>query len=216
MRGLLIKDFKTVTARNKTFLLLAIMIIFIMIFTDNPSFISGYVTVLCTVLVISTISYDEFDNGYAFLFTLPITRRLYVKEKYVFSLVYSSIIFVITTTIILVCAVVRNTEADATTMVTIFAVSVLILCIAIPVQLKYGSEKSRIAMLIIMGALVLLFVVPYFVLNELELGINTDSLTKTISLIPKLVFPILAALVALVAVLISYGLSVRIMEKKEF
>ena len=32
----------------------------------------------------SSISYDEFDNGNAFLFSLPITRKDYVLEKYIF------------------------------------------------------------------------------------------------------------------------------------
>ena len=43
----------------------------------------GYVTFIFTLFTVSTISYDEYDNGYPFLFTLPITRRQYVNEKYV-------------------------------------------------------------------------------------------------------------------------------------
>ena len=41
----------------------------------------GYVTFIFTLFTVSTISYDEYDNGYPFLFTLPITRRQYVNRK---------------------------------------------------------------------------------------------------------------------------------------
>ena len=39
-------------------------------------------TIVTAIFAITTISYDEFDNGLAFLMTLPVTRKQYVAEKY--------------------------------------------------------------------------------------------------------------------------------------
>ena len=40
------------------------------------------------IVVLGTLSYDEFDRGYSFLFTLPVSKRGYVKEKYVLGLLF--------------------------------------------------------------------------------------------------------------------------------
>ena len=70
---------------QKNFFLSIIAIAVVLtVFVKNPSFIIGYLTFIGSVFTLSTISYDEFDNGNAFLFSLPITRKLYALEKYVF------------------------------------------------------------------------------------------------------------------------------------
>ncbi len=43
--------------------------------------IVGYCTMFGMLFTVNTISYDEFDHGYLFLFTLPVTRKDYVLEK---------------------------------------------------------------------------------------------------------------------------------------
>ena len=83
MRGLLQKDLCLLVQRSRI-LLVMIGVGILMGFSADGSFVIGYLTMLCAILAISTISYDEFDNGNAFLFTLPISRKSYVVEKYVF------------------------------------------------------------------------------------------------------------------------------------
>lgn len=39
---------------------------------------------LTIIVIVGTISYDEYDNGYRFLMTLPIDAKMYVLEKYIF------------------------------------------------------------------------------------------------------------------------------------
>ena len=58
-----------------------------MLFAEFEStFVVSYFTMIASMFVLSTISYDEYDNGYAFLFSMPFSRTSYVKEKYVFSI----------------------------------------------------------------------------------------------------------------------------------
>ena len=84
MKGLLIKDFKLMMMQKNFFLSIIAIAVVLTVFVKNPSFIIGYLTFIGSVFTLSTISYDEFDNGNAFLFSLPITRKLYALEKYVF------------------------------------------------------------------------------------------------------------------------------------
>ena len=51
------------------------------------TFAIGFLTFVMSLFSVSSISYDEFDNGNAFLFSLPITRTTYVVEKYCFGLI---------------------------------------------------------------------------------------------------------------------------------
>lgn len=55
----------------------------------------------------STISYDEFDNGNAFLFSMPITRKSYTVEKYAFGLIFGMVFWLLATVIALIAGTVR-------------------------------------------------------------------------------------------------------------
>ena len=86
MKGLLIKDFKLMK-NQKNFFFIMIFIAAAMLFAEFEStFVVSYFTMIASMFVLSTISYDEYDNGYAFLFSMPFSRTSYVKEKYIFSI----------------------------------------------------------------------------------------------------------------------------------
>ena len=82
MKGLLIKDLKLFQLQGKFFICFVIAIGMILTFINhNATFLLAFLTFVMSNFSLSTISYDEFDNGYAFLFTLPITRKRYIMEK---------------------------------------------------------------------------------------------------------------------------------------
>src|SRR5699024_11424520 len=93
MKGMLIKDFRILKYQGKTlFLMLLVVAVLMNLITDvGPTFIVGYITIIFSLFTVTTVSYDEFDNCYLFLMTLPVTRKKYVNEKYLFALL--SIIF---------------------------------------------------------------------------------------------------------------------------
>ena len=86
MKGLLTKDFR-ILAGQKRYFTIVILIALIFLCSGQPAqIIVGYCTMFGMLFTVNTISYDEFDHGYLFLFTLPVTRKDYVLEKYVFML----------------------------------------------------------------------------------------------------------------------------------
>ena len=91
MKGLLIKDFMLLKNQKSFFIIIVAAAIGMSTLMENSSFIIGYIAVIGSLFTLSTIRYDEFDNGNAFLYTLPITRKDYVYEKYEFlSLIHIS------------------------------------------------------------------------------------------------------------------------------
>ena len=86
MRGLICKDLRLMMMQKNFLIMLAAVALVSLAAMDDPMFVIMYMTLIFTSFILSTMSYDEFDNGFPFLFTLPITRKLYVREKYVLAL----------------------------------------------------------------------------------------------------------------------------------
>lgn len=87
MKGLFMKDLGLVKGQKQFFGIILIMMMIFMTAYTNFAFIMAYITIMIGVLTLNTISYDEFENGMGYLFTLPVSRKEYVAEKYLFSIV---------------------------------------------------------------------------------------------------------------------------------
>lgn len=92
MKGLLIKDFKLLKGQKQ--FLAAVLVVTIVFMTTNTSlsFIISYITVMMGMITLTTISYDEYENGMGYLFTLPVSRKGYVREKYLFGVDRKSVV----------------------------------------------------------------------------------------------------------------------------
>ena len=79
MKGLLIKDFRLLKGQVHFLLIVTVCVIVFMI-NGSEAFGVAYVCSMVALLSLTTVSYDEYENGSVFLFTLPITKKDYVKE----------------------------------------------------------------------------------------------------------------------------------------
>ncbi|WP_349671593.1 ABC-2 transporter permease [Lacrimispora sp.] len=217
MKGLLIKDLLLLKNQQRFFLLVFIMSAGMLLAGVNPVFVINYVTLILTMFTLSSISYDEFDNGYAFLFTLPITRNQYAAEKYVFGFVTGGSACIIVT----VFAVFMNfVKGGAGTLELVISallylfISLMFMAVVVPVQLKFGTEKGRIVLIFIIG---IIFAAGFFVVNAaktFQLDLSTMVAALTSSAAGSVITVLL--LISLAAVFVSYLISVKIMKKKQF
>jgi ABC-type transport system involved in multi-copper enzyme maturation permease subunit len=83
MKGLLIKDIRLMKNMRNSIIMIAVSM---GAYMKDVSFIITYLALIGASFTTSTMSYDEFDNGYTFLLSLPVTRKGYVLEKYAFGL----------------------------------------------------------------------------------------------------------------------------------
>ncbi|MBE5985979.1 MAG: ABC-2 transporter permease [Paenibacillaceae bacterium] len=215
MIGLLIKDLLLLKNQQRFFLLFFLMSAGMLLADFNSVFVINYVTMIFSLFTLSSISYDEFDNGYAFLFTLPITRNQYAAEKYVFGLVTGSFAWIVVTIFAVVMNLVRGRAGTVELVGTAFLylfISLLFLSIVVPVQLKFGAEKGRIVLICIIGAIFAAGFVMIRAAKTLQLDFLSTAAT---SLSPGLVMAAVP-LISLAAVFGSYLISVNIMKKKQF
>ncbi|MEE0252338.1 MAG: ABC-2 transporter permease [Acutalibacteraceae bacterium] len=218
MKGLLIKDFKLLKAQQKFFLLVLFIAIVVEMFSgSSSSFLIGYLSFMAILFTLSSISYDEFDNGNAFLFSLPITRKSYVIEKYGLGLILGSSFWAFGTLIVILKEVIANKYISIDTIVAAFSilpVIFVILAVTLPFQLKFGGEKGRIAMI---STLVIVFMVGIIMTKTANaLNINLGSLFIQIATFNKAVLILSIIGFTLLALFLSYRISLSIMKKKEF
>lgn len=211
MLGMMRKDLCLLLQRSRAMLMMAGVGIIIGFSTDG-SFMIGYLTMISAILTISTISYDEFDNGYPFLLTLPVTRRSYVTAKYIFCFLGDLVGWAAASVIYAGCCLAKGAglgmEQLAAALVFLPVVG-LMSAVMLPLQLKYGAEKSRLALAVLFGGI--------GVLGALGMKLF-PGLPNTLRAFPEISGAALgaAALGAVVAaVALSYWISLGIMEKKE-
>lgn len=173
MKGLLIKDFKLLKGQKNFFMAITAISIIMIIVSPGTSFPIGFLGFVGALFSLSSISYDEFDNGNAFLFSLPITRKDYVLEKYIFGLISGIMFLLLGTVISLVVIGITKTGSFNEIFLTagsLFPTILLILSIMLPFILKFGGEKGRIAIIGVMG---FIFVIGLLLIKTTEyLGID--------------------------------------------
>lgn len=215
MKGLLIKDFKLMKAQKNFFLVIIAISVFMSITSNDSSFTIGFLGFVGSLFTLSSISYDEFDNGNAFLFCLPITRKTYVLEKYSFGLLVGGVSWLFGTIINLFTSLLKNTPTELLmTDLLVLPTILLLLSIMLPFQLKFGGEKGRIA---IIGAVGLVGVLGVVVVKVADLlNVNLIALFNNLPTLSISMVLAIAILVSFLLMLISMRISIAVVNKKEF
>ncbi len=219
MKGLLIKDLCLLKVQNAAWLVMLGCAVFFMT-TGREEFGISYLCAMGALLAGTTISYDEYENGMTFLFAMPVTRKGYVQEKYLFA----GITLLIGLGISMVtCGIVSMVKTGSVVWGDLLSYSaggitagVVLLAVAVPAQLKYGVEKGRIVLAIIVAVLIA------FGMAVVKLGTETKAagyLKKVFEWMDSVgtmgTFGICVVL-WFVIVLVSFLISVAVMKKREF
>ena len=167
--------------------------------------------------VLNTISYDEYDNGNAFLFSLPISRKGYVLEKYAFGFIIGGAAWLLAVIASIAISMVKHSFSTKDTVIVALmylALLAIILSIMLPVQLKFGGEK-RVYVIIGIGGIA--GIIGFITVGiARRLNIDFSLILSRLSTISSGVMVLAMIAIAALAVLISYRISVSIMNKKEF
>lgn len=218
MKGLLIKDFKLLKGQKQFFAaVLVVTFVFLMTNTSFP-FVISYITVMAGMLTLTTISYDEYENGMGYLFTLPISRKGYVREKYLFGFMTTVPVLAAVSAAAFLMSRVRHIDFPAEEWVSAVLGSLLVitvmLSLLIPIDLKFGTERSRVVMMVVFGGS---FVVICAAVKVFEFfGIDWKIWIRRLDEMNLSV--ILAAFVMACGIImaVSYLFSLRFMTKREF
>ena len=217
MKGLLIKDFKLMLMQKNFFIIIIVVACLISISSQDPTFMIGFITLILSLFTVSTISYDEFDNGYPFLLTLPFSRKTYVLEKYVYGLILGTGAWIVSVMICSLMLIVQGKPVTSDMLIGAFVILPMFLVIEslmIPVHLRFGGEKGRYALIACVGVLV---VIGFVVMKIVEIfHINVLPLILAIDALGPVMFMMILLMIGFLIMLVSLKVSLSIMNKKEF
>lgn len=217
IKGLLTKDLLQVKSYKRT--LIIFIIVFIgcsMIQEHTRNVITVMMTLGISIVGVATLSYDEMAKADRYLLTLPLTRKQVILSKYilVISLTIIGAILGILVSTILALAIDKQLP-DFQELLVLGTGAILgtgiLECIKIPCIYKYGIEKGRIQVFIIMGVLATLIGGIGWLGKILNISLPTDY---SINMVSNLL-PIILMIAAIVVYGISYKISYNIYNKKE-
>lgn len=201
MKGLLVKDF--LLMRKSKYVILFMLFIGIVGGINDISFAAGYILMFLAILSLSTISYDEANHGLNTLFTLPISKMDYVKEKYLFSLIITGIGFVFVTILG------YFSKSDFMETLAILSTALFLLAISLPFQLKEGNEKGRIVLFVVVFGCTFLFAFLNQFFSEFF-----ESMEETLNALDPTMFSVGLLITSIILYIISMMISIRIYNKK--
>ena len=216
MKGLLIKDILNLRNYMKQLILVFVFFIAYGIFLKNGTFVGTMITLMLSMQVITTMSYDEYAKWDKYALTMNINRKDIIISKYIFFTI--SIIIGIVVGITTSIAINQIAKLD-TGMNEIIVTSIVVPCvfailfsIIIPVVFKTGVEKGRIVMMLILFIPAILVGAIVKISEKANITMPSPS---NLEILMK--FGVLGlVLLTILAVFISYKVSLSIYNKKEF
>lgn len=219
MKGLLIKDLKLMM-EQKIFLIIILLIGVIPAVAGGGADIGfGYITGISGILAVTTINYDSYDNGFSFLFTLPVSRKGYVKEKFVLAILSSFVVMAVMNGLVWIVMSAGMSEKNSFiefmgTTCDYYMGSLVMIAVMLPVFLEFGAEKSKYIILI--GAGIIMVVSMIMSMNILEDASLLDAKPMMKWFGSVEINRVITFIVCLALLAGSYVLSVMAMESKEF
>lgn len=220
MKGLLIKDFQLAKTQGKMLLIVALVIgVFMEIAGMSEGFVTGYITIIMSVFAATSISYDEYENCFSFLLVLPVSRKEYVNEKYVFSgiLIFSA--WLVGLTVGSVFRIIRGEPVlSAEWLAGCFSyitVAVVFLSLMLPLRLKFEGEKGRVVLPIAIAAMGILIYGGVKLANLVGIDVTGSSI-KVLNQMGAAGIMAMLVIIPVAAAVISWICSRHILEKKEF
>ncbi|MED9781836.1 MAG: ABC-2 transporter permease [Peptococcaceae bacterium] len=217
MKALFIQDFRYMLTQKSFLVLIALVgIVLALTQNDNYIFVIGYLGFMGMITGMMSVTMDDQSNGLTFLFSLPIDRRVYVREKYIFIVLMGVSFSIFATALCLLFRMFAEYKAPldeilATSLGTLF-VMLLFVCFMLPLQLKFGAERARLASFIAIGLFFAAVIVAGLVVNFAD---ALPFIQAFLSLSPVALTGIAVAFL-IVCLRISYGVSLRIILRREF
>lgn len=196
MKGLLIKDWKTLLKQMK--FILAIMAVFACV---PSTYMSAFALFYAAMLPITALAYDERAKWDELAAMMPYTAEAVVGSKYALGL---TLVLPVLALSMLSRLLVHSTpiaSEDTVALLIIAGLSLILMAIDLPLMFRFGVEKGRLIYIVLTCVFVITGVTYADRLADMVSGFESAMVTTVLLLL-------LAA--AVIALLISYLISVRV------
>lgn len=206
MKGLLLKDWYQVKGSMKTMYLTVALVLAIWALSTSSSYVFpvSYAAIFLGILPVNLLTYDQNSGWIEYGWTLPVSKKVLVAEKYLIGLFCAAAAVVIGGLFITVISLRTGTTPDKDAL-SLLAGSVcailLINGISLPLLYRFGAEKARMIYVLTFAGLGALLGGGGAVMDELQQNGPRSG---------PLPVPLWLAAVLLLAVLALYAVSWRV------
>ena len=216
MKGLIRKDFCQWKNYAKQYALMLVVFFGIGIALKSPEYTAFMTLIIGLSLTMSGFSTDEYYHWDVYACALPVDRKKIVAAKYATILLLAVFLSAVSAIFVGISAVIL--KKPVWDYVPVAGIHLLLLpfisALVYPVIYKYGIEKARMLY-------ILFFLIPFLAVMALQEIMEKREMPKLIQMILELpnrnqILILGAVAITLLALTISYKISVKIYEKKEF
>lgn len=215
MKSLILKDLYNIGHNAKSMLFMLLVLAFLIIPFGGPEAYMIMSGILCSMMIITTFSFDDNSKWMKYAMVTPVTKKDMVASKFVVLLIFSAIGAVTGLVIGSIGGVIihKVNFSSISNVLTLLFASLVSLVIAeifgsmsIPLLFRFGAEKARVLSLVAL-------IVP----AAICLGVYELLTLFGVSFTDYSIFILLCCspLIALVWNLVMYKISYAIFAKKE-
>ncbi len=208
MKGMIKKDLLMMGNNYKALVVTLLLYLFYSFMFDMD--MSFFLPFMGLMTCISTISYDDYNNWHTYAASLPQGRENVVRSKYIITV---SIVLVLTVISIGLSYFVNSykgnpIDIELSSILGIVLAYSFMMSLLYPIELKYGAEKGRIAMIVIgFGIYGIILFISKVITPELPVNL-LQFLDKN--------FPVLIISLSIIMIAISYLFAKKFYVKREF
>ena len=222
IKGLLKKDLYNLSTYKASLIIVILFCGIAIIGTEAVTFGPMIICSIIGMISLSTFSYDEISKSNKYILTLPTSRKEIVKEKFILAIGSTTLggILGLLLTIIVINVMnylrpenIINIDYESLIITTIGGMwgTALIQSIQIPSIYKWGAEKGRIQMFILLFVLIVIVLGIAFLLMKANFNINVEMIESFMNKYGL----ILLAFLMIIMYYISYRISYKIYKNKE-
>ena len=196
MKGLLIKDWKTLVKQTKVMLAITALLACV-----PSTYMSAFALFYAAMLPITALAYDERAKWDELAAMMPYPAKAIVGSKYVLGL---TLVLPVLALSMLSRLLVHSTpivSEDTMALLITACLSLILMAIDLPFMFHFGVEKGRLIYIVLTCVFVITGVTYAGKLADMVSGFETAMVTTV---------PLLLLAAAAVALLISYAISVQI------
>lgn len=210
MKGLLRKDIYLMGNLGKSYLLIAsIFLVLSVAGVYDATFAASFLSVLCIMMPVNVFAYDEQAKWDKYAAALPSGRAGVVGARYLFTLIVGLSAMALVAVIHTVLFFLGRSEAPSlldAVFSSLFsaAFGILMNALLLPLLFKFGAQKGRIYLMVVMGCCVGATFGALAFFSQVGIQLSTAALPLTL-------LPVLCVL----SLIPSYFLSLGIYRKKD-
>jgi len=189
-----------------------IWIVWIGVAIYNPFFLNILLGMSVLLTVYQVMAYEDHNNIDYLISYLPVKRKEYVLSRYLFGIISILLSIILLCIVYFVSLKINSLGSMALDLLLTTGITsaILSMCVIIPLVLKFGINKGRVFMSIIV---MVVSTIPVSLIS----GISQDS--KMLEAIMKIMnnfgIPLLAVVINIIILVVSIAISINLYKNKE-